>query len=217
MHNQGSLPEDESSIERNPLPYYMAMLEAMDTEFGRLLNSMSQGEKDNTIFRFLGDNGSPNQVAQEYMGFQAKGTIYQGGINVPMVISGKNVERINEIEDALINTTDLFATIADLAKTGTTSINDSKSFKNLLNANAEGPRSYTYAEQRKNNGQSEVTIRNYSHKYFVFSDGSQALYDLRDTFIEGVNLLDSQGNTINNMDSAIKEELVKSLNELRAN
>ncbi len=217
LHSQGSLPEDAASIERLPLPYYMAMLEAMDTEFGRLLASIPQDVKDNTIFIFVGDNGSPNQVAQEYKGFQAKGTIYQGGINVPMVISGKNVTRLNEIEDALINTTDLFATIADLAETGITSINDSKSFKDLLSNDNSDQRAYTYTEQGRNNGQFEMTIRNHSHKYIVFADGSEAMYDLSDTFIEVSNLLDSQGNTLNESDNSIKEALLNALNGIKDN
>ena len=32
LHYQGNLPTDQASIDANPLPYYMAMMEAMDTE-----------------------------------------------------------------------------------------------------------------------------------------------------------------------------------------
>lgn len=91
---------------------------------------MSQADRDNTIIIFLGDNGTPNQVIQEYS--RGKGTIYQGGINVPLIISGKGVTRANQTEDALINTTDLFATISNIAGINISEINDSKSFKDLL-------------------------------------------------------------------------------------
>lgn len=120
LHYQGDLPSDQASIDANPLPYYLAMIESMDTEMGRLIKSMSTEEKDNTIIIFIGDNGTPNKVAQEYTSTRVKGAVYQGGVNVPMIISGKNVIRTNSSEDALINTTDLFATIADIAGTGTT-------------------------------------------------------------------------------------------------
>lgn len=96
LHSQGNLPSDQASINANPQPYYMAMIEAMDTEIGRLLNSMTQAEKDNTIIIFIGDNGTPNQVAQDYRGTRVKGTVYQGGVNVPMIVSGKNVTRFNQ-------------------------------------------------------------------------------------------------------------------------
>jgi len=214
LHHQGFLPDDEASISRNPLPYYMAMLEAMDTELGRLLASMTTAQKDNTIFIFIGDNGTPNQVAQEYSGMQAKGTIYQGGVNVPMVVSGKDVTRINEIENALINTTDLFATIAEIAKTGTSEIHDSKSFAPLLHTANSTHRSYVYTELGKTNGSDEFAIRNASHKYMIFNDGSQGLYDLSGTYIEGDNLLDPQGFPINATDIDVKNELVEALNQL---
>ena len=48
LHSQENLATDQGSIDANPLPYYMAALEALDTEMGRLINSMSQEEKDNT-------------------------------------------------------------------------------------------------------------------------------------------------------------------------
>ena len=49
LHYQGNLPSDQASIDANPLPYYMAMLEAMDTEIGNLLNAMSAEDKENTV------------------------------------------------------------------------------------------------------------------------------------------------------------------------
>ena len=54
------------SIEQNPLPYYFSMIEAMDTEIGRLLESIGSDVVNNTTIIFIGDNGTPNQVAQQY-------------------------------------------------------------------------------------------------------------------------------------------------------
>ena len=132
LHSQGILPTDSSSIAANPLPYYLAMMEAMDHEIGRLFNSMSQAERDNTVIIFIGDNGSPGEVVQQYPSVRAKGSVFQGGVNVPMIVSGYGVNRAGQTDDALLNTTDLFATITDIAGTGTTDIHDSKSFKTFL-------------------------------------------------------------------------------------
>ena len=121
------------------------MLEAMDTEIERLLNSMSQEVRDNTIIIFIGDNGSPNKVAQEFNSMRVKGSVYKGGINVPMYISGKGVSRTSVQENALINSTDLFATIANIAGINVTDINDSKSFKSLFTGDNSNPREYIYA------------------------------------------------------------------------
>ncbi len=215
LHTQNGLATDQASIDANPTPYYMAMLEAMDTEIGRLLNTLSTEELANTIIIFLGDNGSPNQVAQEYNSRRVKGSIYQGGINVPMIISGKGVNRFNQTEDALINSTDLFATIADIAGTGITDINDSKSFKPLFNSSST-IRSYVYSEVAKSGStQSDIAIRNNTHKYILFSDGKEGLFDLSNSFFENVNLLNENQLPLNQLNSASKTDLVQQLGEIR--
>ena len=209
LHDQGVLPSDDASITANPLPYYLAAIEALDTEMGRLINSMSDAEKENTIIIFIGDNGTPGQVAQEYNSRRVKGSIYQGGVNVPMIISGKNVTRANASEDALINTTDLYATIADIAGTGTTEINDSKSFKGLLSDSNSSVRDYTYTEN------TDHTIRNTTHKYVYFNDGSEALYNLEDNPLENPNLMNASQLPLSTGDAAIKDELTAKLLEIR--
>lgn len=215
LHYQGDLPTDQASIDANLLPFYMAMLEAMDTEMGRFINSMSNEEKENTIFIFIGDNGTPNQVVQEYSSQRAKGSVYQGGINVPMIISGKNVSRINVIENALINTTDLFATISELAGNNTPEINDSKSFKNLLTTSNTNIRNFNYSEVDNDTGGLNYTIRNSTHKYIFFANGNEALYDLSNDPLEVSNLLSVEQLPLSDTDQSIKDELIAELNEIR--
>ena len=159
LHYQGALTSDQASIDADPLPYYLAALEALDNEMGRLINSLSSEAKENTIIIFIGDNGTPSQVAQEYNSRCVKESVYKGGVNVPMVISGKDVSRIHDSEDALINTTDLFSTIAEIAGVNETEIYDSKSFKGLLKNEEGSKRDYVYTEN------DDYSIGNISHKY----------------------------------------------------
>ena len=215
LHTQGVLPTDQASIDANPMPYYFAMLEAMDTEMGRLLSSMTQEEKENTVIIFIGDNGTPNQVAQDYNSNRVKGTVYQGGVNVPMIISGKDVSRFSQTEDALINTTDLFATITGIAGITTTEINDSKSFHSLLSDANGTKREYAYTEIGKNTGGSDYTIRNTTHKYILFDNGNEALYNLIGNPLENPNLLNASQLPLSTSDSGIKDELVLKLTEIR--
>ena len=215
LHYQGNLPSDQASVDANPLPYYLAMLEAMDTEMGRLISSMSEAEKENTVIIFIGDNGTTNEVAQEYNSNRVKGSLYQGGINVPMIISGKNVTRVNDIENALINTTDLFATISELAGNSTSEIHDSKSFKDLLSSSNTNTRAYVYAERGDNGATADYTIRNATHKYIYFNDGSERLYNLSTNPLENPNLLNANQPPLSAVDSAIKDELIAELNSIR--
>ncbi len=106
--------DPQASPESNPLPYYHAMLEAMDTEIGRLLDAMTAEERANTYVIFMGDNGTANNVVTApYERRKAKGTVYQGGVNVPMIVAGPGV--VSGVSNALVNSTDLFSTILELA------------------------------------------------------------------------------------------------------
>ncbi len=191
LYSQVGLASDQSSIDANPLPYYLAMLEAMDTEMGRLINSMSQEERDNTFIVFIGDNGTPNQVVQTYPNRRAKNSLYQGGVNVPMVISGKNVERKGVEEEALLSTTDLFATIAGIAGSTISEINESKNFKYMFNAPGITVRDYVYSEIGDDINNLDHTIRNDKYKLMKFSSGNEALYHLAEDPLESINLLDA--------------------------
>ena len=95
--------------------YFSAMIEAMDTQIGRLLASLDPEVRDNTFVIFIGDNGtSGGWVAEPFRPGRAKGTVYQGGINVPMIATGPGVAR-GGVSEALVNTTDLFVTIMEMA------------------------------------------------------------------------------------------------------
>lgn len=216
LHSQGDLPSDQGSIDANPLPYYMAMMEAMDSEVGRLLSSLSESERENTLIIFIGDNGTLGSVSQEYNSNRTKGSVYQGGINVPMIVSGKNVTRINETENALINATDLFATIAEFSGASVTEINDSKSFMNLFTSSDAETREYVYSEIGNDSGGSDYTIRNGTHKYILFDDGTEALFNLSSNFFERPNLLSESQLPLSSTNSAIMQELVTKVTEIRS-
>ena len=71
------------------------MIESMDYEINRLLESMDDETLENTVIIFIGDNGTPGQANNYWPNGHAKSSIYEGGIRVPLIISGKSVERVN--------------------------------------------------------------------------------------------------------------------------
>lgn len=178
LHHQWNIPSDETSVSSNPEPYYMAAIEALDTEVGRLLAQIPEGELQNTTIIFIGDNGTPGQVAQSpYSRTKAKWSLYQWGINTPMLISGYGVSRQWEQEDILVNSTDIFSTIADIAWTSTSTIHDSTSFaESLLKRNTQG-RKYVYGEVWSGRT-AWHTIRNDMYKLIVLDAGGEEFYDL---------------------------------------
>lgn len=195
LHDRDSLSPGQQAIDRDPLPYYLAAIEAMDREFGRLLDSFSADTRANTVIIYMGDNGSPRRVYQGSPRQRGKGSVYQGGVAVPMIVSGRGVTRMGERENALVSSVDLFATIADLAGAGTTEFNDSLSFADLLSNAGPGPRSYAYTEVVSENlNRDEWAIRNDQYKLMRQLPSPEELYDLQADPMEQENLLQTGSN-----------------------
>ncbi|QXP61761.1 sulfatase-like hydrolase/transferase [Olleya sp. HaHaR_3_96] len=185
MHNQGPLPEYTNQLD--PTPYFMASIEAMDYQIGQLLDQLPKAERDNTVIIFIGDNGTEPDVAQApYGSNQVKRSIYQGGINMPLFVSGKGVTRTG-IDTNLITSSDIFATLSEVAGVTTTEINDSKSFNSLF-TKEDRIRKYQYSEM-KNNTKDAWTISNGAYKLLIFANGTEEFYNLEVDPYEKKNLV----------------------------
>lgn len=103
LHTQGTPVDD--------LGKYDAMVEALDTEIGRILDAV---DPTDTVVILLGDNGTiPDATTPPFDPDHAKSTPYEGGVRVPLVIAGPGVGR-GECR-ALVQVQDLFPTIIRLA------------------------------------------------------------------------------------------------------
>jgi len=118
LHTQALPPDDPRKScgdphGSDPRPFFKAMVEAMDTEIGRLLDSLPEPLLANTTVIFLGDNGTDYCLGVPPFDGPAKSTLYEGGVNVPMIAWGAHVS--GGESQALVQTTDLIATVAELA------------------------------------------------------------------------------------------------------
>lgn len=129
---------------QSPPDLYLSAIEAMDTEIGRLLDELDQSPySDSTYVVFLGDNGSPSEVVRPPMRPErVKGSVYEGGVHVPMVVRGPAIE--HRVVEDFVQGTDLYATIAELAGLSATTP-DSISFVPLLRGEP-GLRDHAYVE-----------------------------------------------------------------------
>lgn len=105
------------------------MTEALDTEFGRLLVETGlaawgdQGQliydpqATNTIIAIVGDNGSlATAVKVPFEASQAKGTAYQTGVWVPLIIAGPQVVQPGREVGHMVNAVDLFELFGEVAQ-----------------------------------------------------------------------------------------------------
>ena len=197
--NTTGLSGTTADINAHPENYFKAAIEAMDTEIGRLINYLEQNNLlDSTNFIFLGDNGNQSQVAQIANPLKSKGTIYHYGVHVPMIITGPAVIDGGRSSDELINTTDIFATIAELSGFHQwrnfipldTEI-DSRSMLPIIKNQTNQSRSWIFSETFNSPSTEDdgKTIRNENYHLLRFDNGMEELYNQTIDTEENNNLL----------------------------
>ncbi|MFT5434267.1 MAG: arylsulfatase A-like enzyme [Myxococcota bacterium] len=165
---------------------HRAAIEALDFELGRLLNRLEDdGRLERTWVIFIGDNGTPPQaVMPPVPAGRAKGTVYEGGVRVPMVIAGPDIVSPGRSVDHVVDVSDLFLTILELqGGTADPSVTiDSVSMRPYLVDPAAPPQRETAFTQTLNpNADSDgegTAIRDAQYKLIRFESGGEALYDL---------------------------------------
>lgn len=97
--------------------YYLAQLEIMDREIGRLRTHLEEtGQAENTIVVYLTDNGGSRCNYGRNTPLEgSKYTLYEGGIRTPMLISWPGVTEPGSVSDALVSSLDLGPTFAAAA------------------------------------------------------------------------------------------------------
>ncbi|MBK1878602.1 sulfatase family protein [Pelagicoccus mobilis] len=87
---------------------YLDTVEYMDNEIGLIIQDLkAKGMYENTIIIFIADNGRCN--------LRGKGYLQEPGIHVPMIVWAPGYVEAGTIVDELICTTDISATILELA------------------------------------------------------------------------------------------------------
>ena len=204
-HSPLHAPPDELhsydlSDDPTTLELFQAMVEAVDTEVARLLGSMAPNVLEKTNIIFLGDNGTAGPPTQPpFDPDHGKATLYEGGINVPLIFSGPQVVAPGRESPALVNTTDLFATALELmgvdvqASLPPSAGLDSRSLVPILHDEPFEPRAFVYAELFReaepsaNHGQA---IRNEAgYKLIRYILGPEQMYDLNADPFEATDLL----------------------------
>ena len=79
-----------------------------------LLPSSAAAAERHNILLIIADDFSTDGL-HLYNTRQCKGTLYEGGIRVPLIIAGPKVAGANRSTDAVASTVDLYATILELA------------------------------------------------------------------------------------------------------
>jgi arylsulfatase B len=192
LHSKGPLPPTGAAKRT----YFEAMVEALDSEIGRLLRSVDLAT---TTVIFVGDNGtSSGVIARPYPRAKAKGTVYEGGVRVPLLIAGAGVANKGRIVTKLVNTVDLFPTVLQLAGIdpaiivpGGVRTDGVTLLPYLQDKPHPKPRGWIFAEQFTTRFDTswERTVRNGRYALIERADGSREFHDLSTDRFQATNLL----------------------------
>jgi len=189
--------DPQANPSANPRPYFKAMMEAMDTEIGRLLASLDPEVRANTYVIFLGDNGSTGDtITAPFTSNHAKGTVYEGGVNTPLIVAGPGIPA-NRASNALVNSADMFATIMEMARIPRTTapagagVDSVSFFPYLSQPDRPSIRKWIYADtfgSTEGYKAGQYAIRNATYKLYVRA-GKEEFFDIEHDLAEAHNLL----------------------------
>ena len=100
-------------------PGYAAMIASLDENIGRVFKAIRKaGIDDNTIIFFYSDNGgqvnSRVNIQNNYPLRSGKGSLYEGGIRVPLIIKWPGITKPGEVCDYPVSSIDILPTIHEM-------------------------------------------------------------------------------------------------------
>ena len=97
-------------------PVYAAMVDHMDVNVGRLLDTLDElGMRDNTFVIFTSDNGGIYNISRLWPLRGEKGSYYEGGIRVPMVVRWPGQVASGGVSEEPVSGVDFFPTFIEVA------------------------------------------------------------------------------------------------------
>lgn len=204
-----------NSKAENDLDRHKAMVDYTDKMVGKIVSLIDALEiRDNTLIILTTDNGTSRQISGLRNGKMVKGAksqLSEAGVCVPFIASWPNQLKSNAISEALIDFSDLYPTLIDLANSevgSSSQVIDGKSFKKVLTDNQpHSDRSWimsmgggNYARLTENGVENQYVfrdrvIRNERYKIYIDTEGNpDQFYDLQEDPWEQFDLIDSLEN-----------------------
>jgi len=125
---------------REDLAGHLGEIERLDYHIGLLFDELEKrGELDNTVIVFMGDNGAAL--------FRGKGTLYETGLNVPLIVRFPEKIKAGSVYQYLISGEDIAPTLLDFASLNPLPEMTGISFKPLLENQKYEGHQYVFAER----------------------------------------------------------------------
>jgi len=182
---------DQRGIPENFNAGYCAMTEVFDESVGRLLDWLdASGLSRNTLVVFYSDNGGLAKFTDNSPLREGKGTLYEGGTRVPLIVRWPDVVKPGSETSEMVSGIDLLPTFLEIAGAPPPGAIDGISLRSVLTKQAKLKRDTLYWHYPHYHvGMPGSSIRKGSYKLIeFFEDGRTELYNLSNDLSETIDL-----------------------------
>lgn len=188
---------------------YAAMIDSLDESVGRIRETLSElGIAENTIIIFTSDNGGRVPTTSNAPLRVGKGSAYEGGVRVPLIVYWPGVTKPGSVSDVPTISMDLFPTILAMTrqKSDPNAVCDGVSLVPLLRQDGKLPDRalywhYPHYQHYQQGGTTPYSaIRRGNHRLIEYLDDSRVeLYNLRNDIGEQANIADTNPELVNKL------------------
>ena len=179
---------------------YGAMVYELDQGVGQLLGKVDElGLADNTVVWFLSDNGGLKRTSDNRPLRGAKGTAYEGGLRVPMIVKWPGKTPVGVVLNEMVTSLDIGATAIAMAggdpvKTG---LHGKDIRPYMTQQSSEAPHDVLFWHTGRSANRQGV-MRDGDFK-LITAKGKAVLYNLKDDLGETTDLAASQPERVQSM------------------
>lgn len=194
----GRDPNQDAGFAIQVRKHYAACVSYADAQVGKLMTRLKEhGMDKNTIVLLWGDHGW-------HLGEHAiwgKHSLFEESLRSPLIITYPGIQRPGESTDSIVETLDLFPTLAELTGLPTPEFAQGVSLKPLLdNPGAAGHPAVAY------HGDAQ-TIRTDTHRLVLHKDGHVELYDHTSGSGETENIAESNAEWVARLTALLTDRL----------
>lgn len=197
-------------IEYGGRAVYAAMVVAMDTGIGKILDALNEQELDeNTIVIFYSDNGGRTAHADNRPFRGHKGMLFEGGIRVPFLISWPGTLPAQQRYPEMVSALDIFPTVlaaCDIPQPSDIKLDGVNLLPYLSRAVDKVPHHRLFWRYAAGEDQYGFAVRDGDMKLVISQYKNRSLlFDLKSDPGERHDLSESQPETVESLQAAIRD------------
>ena len=204
-----------------PLATYAAMVSYLDYQVGSIVQELKDlGLYENTIIIFSSDNGPVSGGGSVSSFFEnakpfnqssgrLKGSVYEGGIHVPLIISWPSKIKVGSVSDHICAAWDFFPTICDMSGSKhPDNIDGISILPSVIKKGKQEKHEFLYWEYPEGRGQQAVRLSNWKGIRVSTRDGNMKLklFNLEKDITEVSDVADDNPGIVRKMEQIMSAE-----------